>query len=282
VPTASIFLYYFLSLHPGESSLPQKAPKSSYILPHNLTGERQRLALMSELLDPMYRALLERIGLRPGWRCLEIGCGNGSISQWLATKVGPKGRVTATDLDLRYIDNLRAPNLEVRQLDILKDEVEVGAYDLVTARAVLHHVKSPKKAVQHMVGFLKPHGVLLSIEPDFLPATAATPERLLAFWQAWLQWSSSVDIDYLIGRKMPAILSAAGLDHVGAEGTTAFYRGQTPWAKYWLETIEELRPRLLESGYLSAPVLSRFKRIYSDPKLWTSAITFVASWGTKP
>jgi 2-polyprenyl-3-methyl-5-hydroxy-6-metoxy-1,4-benzoquinol methylase len=88
--------------------LPGKAPKHSYILPHNLTGERQRLALMSELLDPMHRALPEKIGLRPGWRCLEIGCGNGSISQWLATKVGPKGHVTATDLDLRYIDNLRA------------------------------------------------------------------------------------------------------------------------------------------------------------------------------
>ena len=26
---------------------------SEYILPHNLTGERQRLALMSQLLDPL-------------------------------------------------------------------------------------------------------------------------------------------------------------------------------------------------------------------------------------
>src|SRR5207302_7804473 len=126
-------------------------------------------------------------------------------------KVGRKGHVTTTDIDLRYIDNLRAPNLEVRQLDILKDEVEPGAHDLVTARAVLHHVKSPKKAVQHMVSFLKPHGVLLSIEPDFLPATAATPDTLRNFWQAWLHWSSSVGIDYFIGRNMPALLSAAGL-----------------------------------------------------------------------
>jgi SAM-dependent methyltransferase len=262
--------------------LPGKTPKSAYILPHNLSGEHQRLALMSELLDPMHRFVLERIGLRPGWRCLEIGCGNGSISQWLATKVGPKGHVTATDFDLRYIDNLRAPNLEVRQLDILNDEPEPATYDLVTARAVLHHVKSPKKAVQHMVDFLKPHGVLLSIEPDFLPATAATPEPLRAFWQAWLQWSSSVGIDYFIGRKMPGLLSAAGLDHVSAEGNTALYRGHSPWAKYWLETLEELRPRLIESGYVSRPLLTRFNRLYSDPRIWTSAITFVASWGTKP
>ena len=260
----------------------EKTPKSSYILPHNLSGERQRLALMSDLLDPMNRTLLEKLGLRPGWRCLEIGCGNGSISQWLATKVGAKGHVTATDLDLRYVDNLRAPNLEVQRLDILKDAIEPDAYDLVTARAVLHHVKSPKKAVQRMIDFLKPHGVLLSIEPDFLPATAATPEPLRAFWQAWLEWSKSAGVDYFIGRKMPALLCAAGLDRVSAEGNTALYRGQSPWAKYWLETLEELRPRLIDSGYITGPMLPRFNRLYSDPKLWTSAITFIASWGTKP
>ena len=262
--------------------MPPGTPKSSYILPHTLSGERQRLTLMSHLLDPMHESLLERLGLRLGWRCLEIGCGNGSVSRWMATKVGPKGKVVATDLDLRYIGDLRAPNLEVRQLDILKNTPVPGKYDLVTARAILHHIPSPQKAIKHMAQFLKPGGILLSIEPDFLPATAATPEPLRAFWQGWLEWSHSAGVDYFIGRKMPGLLSAAGLHDVGAEGTTAFYPGKSPWAEYWLETLQELRPRLLESGYLTTPLLSRFKRLYSDPKLWTSAITFVASWGTKP
>jgi SAM-dependent methyltransferase len=238
---------------------------------------------MSELLDPLHRTLLEKLGLRAGWRCLEIGCGNGSISRWMATKVAPKGRVVATDLDLHYIDNLQAPNLEVRQLDILKDtRTETATYDLVTARAILHHIRSPKKAIKHMVDYLKPGGILLSIEPDFLPATAATPEPLRAFWQAWLEWSHSVGVDYFIGRTIPNLLSAAGLDRVGAEGTTAIYRGDSPWAKYWLDTLQELRPRLLKSGYISQPSLTGFNRLYSDPRHWTSAITFVASWGTKP
>jgi SAM-dependent methyltransferase len=236
---------------------------------------------MSQLLDPLHRSLLETLGLRPGWRCLEIGCGNGSVSQWMATKVAPKGHVVATDIDLRYIDNLHSPNLEVRQLDILKDKVEPGKYDLVTARAILHHIASPKKAIQHMIHALKPGGVLLSIEPDFLPATAATPEPLRAFWQAWLQWSSSVGINYFIGRTMPGLLTAAGLDRVDAEGNTALYPGRSPWAEYWLETIKELRPRLLESGQMTRPMLSSFNHLYANPRHWASAITFVASWGTK-
>jgi SAM-dependent methyltransferase len=257
-------------------------PKSSYILPHSLTGERRRLALMSSLLDPLHQSLLERLGIRSGWRCLEVGCGNGSVSEWMATRVGPKGRVLATDIDLRYIDNLHAPNLDVRELDILKPIADRRRYDLITARAILHHVRYPKRAVRHMVQLLKPGGILLSIEPDFLPATDATLEPLRAFWHAWLEWSQSVGVDYFIGRTMPALLSTSGLDRVAAEGTTAIYRGKSPWAHYWLETIDELCPRLLESGYLTIPMLSRFKRLYSDRRIWTSAITFVASWGTKP
>jgi SAM-dependent methyltransferase len=200
----------------------------------------------------------------------------------MATKVGPKGHVVATDIDLRYIDNLHAPNLEVRQLDILKDKPEPGKYDLVTARAILHHIASPKKAIQHMVQVLKPGGVLLSIEPDFLPATAATREPLRLFWQAWLQWSSSAGVNYFIGRTMPGLLATAGLDDVGAEGNTALYPGSSPWADYWTETIKELRPRLLESGAMTRPMLSSFNRLYTNPRHWTSAITFVASWGTRP
>ncbi len=263
-------------------TLPPTPNKETYILPHTLTGERRRLALMSELLDPLHRTLLKKVGLRSGWRCLEVGCGNGSVSRWMAGKVGPKGRVIATDIDLRYIDHLRAPNLEVRQLDILKDKIEPGKYDLVTARAILHHIRSPKKAIQHMVDALKPGGVLLSIEPDFLPATAATPKALRTFWQAWLKWSQSVGVDYFIGRTMPGLLTEANLDNVAAEGTTALYNGNAPWAKYWIETIDELRPRLLDSGYMTRPMLTRFDRSYTDTRVWTSAITFVASWGSKP
>jgi SAM-dependent methyltransferase len=254
---------------------------SEYTLPHDLTGERQRLQLMSELLDPVHRSHLERLGVRPGWRCLEVGCGNGSISQWLAARVAPGGYVVASDVDLRYLDQLHAPDLEVRRIDIVHDNLEQGAYELVTVRAVLHHLPGREEAVRRMIAALKPGGVLLSIEPDFLPATASAPAQVNAFWHGWLQWSKSAGIDYFIGRRMPALLAASGLQAVGAEGHTAYYAGGSPWATYWLETHRELRPKLIESGYLNEELLSTFAAFYKDPHYWTSAITFVASWGAR-
>jgi tRNA A58 N-methylase Trm61 len=60
-----------------------------YVLDHHREGERQRLELMSRLLDPMHRRHIERVGIGPGARTLEVGCGNGSMSVWLAARAAP-------------------------------------------------------------------------------------------------------------------------------------------------------------------------------------------------
>jgi ubiquinone/menaquinone biosynthesis C-methylase UbiE len=79
-----------------------------YTLPHQLVGEQQRLALMSALLDPVELAHIARLGVCPGWRCLEVGCGNGSIALALAGRVAPTGHVVASDIDLTYIRHMQA------------------------------------------------------------------------------------------------------------------------------------------------------------------------------
>ena len=91
---------------------------AEYVLDHHLEGEGARLALMSRLLDPMHRRHIESLGVAPGSRAVEVGCGNGSISAWLAERVGPSGEAVAFDLDLSLVD-VRAPRLELRQGDIV-------------------------------------------------------------------------------------------------------------------------------------------------------------------
>src|SRR5437667_11738976 len=132
-----------------------------YVLGHHLRGEGKRLALMSELLDPMHRRYIESVDVvKPGAQTLEVACGNGSISAWLAERVSPNGKAVAFDLDMSLIE-VRAPNLELRQGDILAGPVERGAFDLVTARAVLHHVADARAAIAELVASLKIGGALL-------------------------------------------------------------------------------------------------------------------------
>lgn len=253
-----------------------------YTLPHQLPGEQQRLARMSALLDPFELSQITRLGARPGWKCLELGCGNGSISQALAKWVAPGGRVVASDIDTAFISGLQAPGLEIRRIDVLHDEIEEGLYDFVVARAMLHHVVPAHVALKRMIAALKPGGVVLSIEPDMLPCTAAEPDSMRAFWEGWLKWSIDAGIDYFIGRKISAWLDSLGMKGVAGEGNTAHFNGGSEWATYWIESIGELAPSLLASNYVTSKMLDEFNMRYRDPHYWTSVITFVANWGRKP
>jgi SAM-dependent methyltransferase len=253
-----------------------------YVLGHDLKGEGTRLALMSQLLDPMHRRYIDALGLvRPGARTLEIGCGNGSISAWLAERVRPGGKAVAVDLDLSLV-GVRAPNLQLRQGDIVAGPMEPGTFDLVTARAVLHHVSDPEAAMANMVACLRAGGALLLIEPDFLPVTIAEPPQTRAFWDGWLAWARERGIDYMIGRTLAPRLAALGLKEIGGTAETAVYNGGSCWADYWIQTVTELRHELIGSGKIDDALVATFLGYCADPTWWTQTIAFTAVHGWAP
>jgi SAM-dependent methyltransferase len=240
---------------------------SEYVLPHDAAGERQRLALMSALLDPLELDHIARLGARPGWGCLELGSGNGSISRALAERVCPGGHVVASDIDIAYMKDLRAPCLEVRRIDVLQDVIEERSYDLVVARALLHHLTPPRKALKRFVAGLRPGGVLLSIEPDMLPCTVTEPESMNLFWKGWLKCSVTAGIDFFIGRKIPGWLDSLGLAAVAGERHTAQFNGGSDWANYWIETLRELAPSRVKSGCVTARMIDEFSGALSERAL---------------
>jgi SAM-dependent methyltransferase len=252
-----------------------------YVLDHHQAGERERLALMSRLLDPMHRRHLERSGVEPGARTLEIGCGNGTMSAWLAAEVAPSGRAVAVDLDLSLAD-AGVPALELRQADIMAGPVPPGGFDLVTCRAVLHHLADPETAAANLVASARPGGAIVVIEPDFLPVMAAEPEEVRRFWAAWLAWSRSEGIDYFIGRRLPKMLHDLGATDIEAVAETAVFNGGSLWAEYWRLTVTELRPRLEESGEFERGEIGTFLRECADPDWWTQVIAFTAVHGRAP
>ena len=252
-----------------------------YVLDHHLEGEGGRLALMSRLLDPMHRRHLDGLGVRPGDRALEVGCGNGTIAAWLAERVGPHGRAVAVDLDLSLIE-VRAENLELRQGDIVAGPVEPGGFDLVTARAVLHHVTDAEAAIRNLAASVAPGGAILLIEPDFLPVSVAEPPDVRAFWDGWLAWSRDQGIDYHLGRTLAPRLAAVGLEQIAGTAETAVYNGGSPWAAYWRQTVVELRDGLVGSGRLDDRLVDRFLAHCEDPGWWTQTIAFTAVHARAP
>src|SRR5262249_48662916 len=142
--------------------------------------ERERLALLERNFDPLSQRRLAALGIQPGWRCLEVGAGQGSIVRWLAAQVGPQGRVVATDINPRFLTELQLPNVEVRQHDIRTDPLEAGRYDLAHCRAVLAHMPDPQLVVGRMVEALRSGGWLLIDEADLSSGRAGDVNPPLA------------------------------------------------------------------------------------------------------
>ncbi len=123
--------------------------------------EYDRIHAAEDLLDEGTKRLIERGGIAEGAICLEAGAGGGSIAQWLCGVVGTAGRVVATDLDVRALEQLKEANLEIRQHDIVKEELEESYFDLIHARLFLEHLPEREAVLAKLVGVLRPGGWLV-------------------------------------------------------------------------------------------------------------------------
>ncbi len=93
--------------------------KGEYVFDNAEQETQARFAALPLIFDPGTIRHLEARGVSPGWKCLEVGAGGGSIAKWLAERVGASGYVLAADIDTRFLQTLHIPSLEVRQHDIV-------------------------------------------------------------------------------------------------------------------------------------------------------------------
>ena len=71
-------------------------------------GEIERLHIQSAAMVPDTERMLELIGVREGWSCLDIGCGPGGIVGLLSKRVGWTGRVVGLDMNIGFLETARA------------------------------------------------------------------------------------------------------------------------------------------------------------------------------
>ncbi len=69
----------------------------------NIAGEVERLKAQDAALSDATNALLDAIGVSPGWRCLDLACGPQGVTRYLLDRVGPEGRVVGLDGDDRFL-----------------------------------------------------------------------------------------------------------------------------------------------------------------------------------
>jgi SAM-dependent methyltransferase len=261
---------------------------AKYVLDNADRETEQRFASLEACWDPVTVAHFERIGVAPGWACLEVGGGGGSLGAWLGDRVGATGNVLVTDIDPRWMGD-GAANVEVRRHDIVRDELDAGPFDLVHARLVLLHLPERRRALEKMVGALRPGGWLLIDDFDctWLPFVPVCPEAsdaalFLKAADAFHQLLGEGGVDLAHGRRFYPLLREQGLVDVQVDGQMQVWPGGSPGALLWRANIDQLRPQLISRGLIDEGEIDRFGRLVEDPSFSVNSYVLVSGWGRRP
>jgi ubiquinone/menaquinone biosynthesis C-methylase UbiE len=255
----------------------------AYIFDNAATAEYQRLDLMSKILDAHTRASLMSLGLREEWNCLELGGGNGSVTEWLCHSVGPTGTVTSVDINPALIKLIPAHNLTVIQADLRTAELPAGPFDLVTCRALLHQIAEQAQSVlAKMAAVVKPGGFIFVCEPDFNLVRTTEPAVWAQTWEAVLKWGQTEGVDWLIGRKLPRMFTDLDFGYPEIETHVPAIRGTTRDALYFQMVFEMIRERVLASGLVDLKTFDAATALLNDPAYWTQCWMLTSAWIRKP
>jgi SAM-dependent methyltransferase len=193
-----------------------------------------------ELRNDVYRrplvTALDRLGLREGWKCADVGAGGGDVTVALARVVGRDGRVYAVDSDPARRDEVASAAAAAAQAQVValtqtgEDLTLPEPLDLAFCRFVLLHVHSPVAVLRRMRSAVRPGGWVVAQEPvSSAGRIGGTP----------LSMPDARHPD--IGALLPALAVEAGLDLVDAWAEAPAWAGPGPVAEY-LEAMTEVWP----------------------------------------
>lgn len=262
-----------------------------YVLAVGEAGAR-RLQLLDRVYGPATRRLLADVGLRPGMHVLDVGCGTGPVTRFLATTVGNSGSALGIDIAASQLEIARAEaatagltNITFREAGAYDTRLPRSSFDLVFCRLVLCHLNRPLDAIREMAAILKPGGILCCQDLDLgnffaFPRTAVYEQMR----ESAIELGRRRGVDFCLGPKLPSLFREAGFPQPEIRFDQPVYlRGEEK--RFWEYTFLEAEPAFMQTGTLNREGFLDLARgaeaIYRDETIMVAQACMPAVWATK-
>ncbi len=246
-----------------------------------LAGEDDRIDLGALAYDDFTLARLRALGAGPGWRCLDVGAGTGTVARLLLDRAGVS-EVLAVDRDTAFLRAHPAPGLTPLEADITALDFSPGRFQLVHARFVLMHLRNWPRMIGKLASLVAPGGVLVLGDAVDLTTPAApttTYGRVMrAMWQG-LGDSLGTDVSWV--PEYPRHLREAGLLSVGAEILVPPLLPGSPISRFWAGTWERARGPMTATGLVDDAAVDSAIRYLDSPDCAALSPGLLTAWGVK-
>ncbi|MFF3456756.1 class I SAM-dependent methyltransferase [Streptomyces sp. NPDC002730] len=246
------------------------------------SGEAERIDLGGLTYDATTLARLRELGAGPGWHCLDVGAGTGTVARQLLRRAGVAS-VLAVDRDVRFLAASPTDGLRVLEADISAPDFDPGRFRLVHARFVLMHLPSYRRMITKLCELVAPGGVLvLGDAVDLTTAGApSTPyaEVMRAMWEG-LRNTIGTDVTWV--PQYPRLLRDAGLTSVAAEIHVPPLLPGSPISRFWAQTWDRARTSIVDTGLVDEATIDTAIRSLDSSECAALSPGLITVWGWKP
>jgi len=230
----------------------------------------QRLLKVAELSAEPTRTALRKVGIEPGWRVIDCGCGPLGALAVMAELVGPEGQVVGIDFSEPAVQRARSivstlglDNVEVRCGDVhdLDAQALGGAFDLAYSRLFLMHQRDPAQTMERIAALLRPGGWIVSHEALRSPPPRSSPPlaALTTYWELLYEVVERLTARTGSVEELARRARDAGFEVVETSG---FFQVVPPELGFDLHasTIAAAKNRAIQSGVASGDEIDALER----------------------
>jgi SAM-dependent methyltransferase len=186
----------------------------SYVLGRS-AEEYERLRAQARMWEPETARLLDHVGVGPGARCLDAGCGAGDGMRLMAERgASVLGVDVDAELGAQAVDALHADGHDAcafAELDIEHERPD-GSFDVVLARLLLIHVDDPAAVLRRLWDCVAPGGHLVVQDYDLLTGQVLPGlESMDEFRRVAIDAFLCAGRDVRLGMRLPALHREAGI-----------------------------------------------------------------------
>ncbi|MGH8220308.1 MAG: class I SAM-dependent methyltransferase [Steroidobacteraceae bacterium] len=221
-----------------------------------------KLRLFNEFAERELRAAISELGLRPGMRVIDAGCGSGGALAWLAEAVdasvahGTRGEVIGLELSAAHAAAARiacGPEIAVVQGDVTRPPLAERSFDLIWTMNTVNHLRDPIAGLRSLGSLLKRGGRIALGQSSLLP-------------DMYFAWN-------------------ARLEHATNAAVRRYYCERYGLTERDLASIRSLLGPLLEAGLRNVAVrtfvIERIQPLARADEAYLLEVIFRGTWGER-